>query len=859
MRKISFFKWLGILMMVLALALLGCEGDDGEVGPAGPAGPQGPPGETASGTVSGMVTNSLTGNGQAGVTVETMPDVGVDIVTDANGRFSAQLPVGSYTLMFNRDNFNEATESLTLVAGSSPQLSVSLDPMNGVAVDAVDDLTAATGEAVPLSAEVTVLNGATGTPTYAWRQVAGATASIANGNTANPTVTLGQRSAYRGALYDHLETLDRFMVQGINPLALEEAGMAVFEVDVTVDGRTYTDKVAVHTPVPYAVSAGIRTVPTGSPVLLHGAEQASYNWSVVAPSGTTVALDSPTVRNPSFTPTEIGQHTVTETVSGTTIEVFAGEWRGIITGKDADGRPIPDAGCLGCHNDANAPDKFTPWAQTGHAEIFQQNLDTSTHYGESCFPCHTVGFNPEAGNNGIDDQPDYQNFLNAGLLNNPGDNWTTTLNQFPDTARMGNVQCENCHGPQNNQGAHAEGAPRVSVSSDVCATCHGEPPRHARYQQWEESGHADFELAIEEGTRGFCSPCHTGNGFIQWAAAGFDKDASVPGFAADEIQPVTCAACHEPHEQGTSSGKPNTATVRVAGTTPELRGGFIATGVGRGAVCMICHNSRRAPFSTSLYGENYFNGSVDMEDNSTHPGPQGDILMGENGFFVRPGARGAHSYITDTCTNCHMELTDPPDYLSYNLSGTNHTFEASPTICANCHGEFDGGSIQATVTSLMDELLSLIEGSLLTDIRTLAGQATGVLLDYDSGDNNYGAIIDASGAAANTIQSIAAQDAFPHGYDITLVNGTEVGTAHSAIVLWQDANNDGVVDAGEVQAGDTNGEGIVDSTVDGIATNGQNIAKAKWNHDLVHADGSHGIHNPDFVLDILNGSISALR
>jgi len=32
------------------------------------------------------------------------------------------------------------------------------------------------------------------------------------------------------------------------------------------------------------------------------------------------------------------------------------------------------ANCTICHNDAIAPDKFTPWAQTGHAEIFTNNL-----------------------------------------------------------------------------------------------------------------------------------------------------------------------------------------------------------------------------------------------------------------------------------------------------------------------------------------------------------------------------------------------------------------------------------------------------------------------------------------------------
>ena len=88
--------------------------------------------------------------------------------------------------------------------------------------------------------------------------------------------------------------------------------------------------------------------------------------------------------------------------------------------------------------------------------------------------------------------------------------WTTILADYPATAQLSNIQCENCHGPQAS-GIHVQGAEaRISISSDVCATCHGEPPRHGRFQQWEESGHSNFELAIEEGEDGNCGRCHSG-------------------------------------------------------------------------------------------------------------------------------------------------------------------------------------------------------------------------------------------------------------------------------------------------------------------------------------------------------------
>ncbi|MEE9556476.1 MAG: hypothetical protein V3V76_04365, partial [Candidatus Adiutricales bacterium] len=73
-----------------------------------------------------------------------------------------------------------------------------------------------------------------------------------------------------------------------------------------------------------------------------------------------------------------------------------------------------------------------------------------------------------------------------------------------------------------------------------------------------------------------------------------------------------------------------------------------------------------------------------------------------------------------------------------------------------------------------------------------------------------------------------------------------------------------LVDApGEVATGDFNGQGLVDSTITlpdatVITTNGQNIAKAKWNYDLVHSDGSEGVHNPSYVNKILDNAIIAI-
>ena len=35
------------------------------------------------------------------------------------------------------------------------------------------------------------------------------------------------------------------------------------------------------------------------------------------------------------------------------------------------------------------PNQFADWPQTGHAEIFTNNLNTSPYWGSRCFGCHT--------------------------------------------------------------------------------------------------------------------------------------------------------------------------------------------------------------------------------------------------------------------------------------------------------------------------------------------------------------------------------------------------------------------------------------------------------------------------------------
>jgi hypothetical protein len=580
----------------------------------------------------------------------------------------------------------------------------------------------------------------------------------------------------------------------------------------------------------------LRNVPVGVPVLLHGKSQTTYDWTMMPPGGSGATLENATTQNPELVPDVPGLYEiqVTDEATGSAVilEIYAGTWRGVIVGEDAEGRPVADAACTGCHSGSIAPDFFTPWAQTGHAEIFTDSLNTNNHYSSSCFSCHAVGYLPEVPNGGFDDAPDYAAFLASDLLPTlSDDNWSMMLADFPEAAQLGNIQCENCHGPQTSD-AHTMAASRVSLSSTVCASCHGEPLRHGRYQQWQLSAHANYELAIEEGENGGCARCHTANGFLAWLPILLDDDPFTDPTAdieltwtADEVHPQTCQTCHDPHDIGTVSGNVSNATVRISGDTPPLIAGFQATDVGRGALCMTCHNTRRGLRNDQTYAQAVATGD---QSRAPHAGTQADVVMGQNAYFVEVGNRGAHAMtenVADVCVTCHMESTPPPDALSYNQGGTNHTFFARPDICGDCHNFTDGAVVQEAVEAKIELLLESIEEAYL-DLLVDKLQA-----GYDVSFGN-----DMTATSPSDVVAVELSESRGRQALVVTFSGSTVGGPYAlpSIVLTP---------SGGMAAG-----------LDVVASS--NLLKAGWNYNLIHADESNGVHNPSFTHTVLDASIA---
>ncbi|MFI5395593.1 MAG: hypothetical protein ACHQ9S_08670 [Candidatus Binatia bacterium] len=808
------------------------------------------------------------------------------------------LPAGVYTLTFAGTNLTSVTATVSVTAGVTVTKNVAMTPV----VPVVGTIT---GSAIP-GGTVTVAATLYGPPgTITWTQKSGAPVilSAPGGSAAVQGNSVQVQLPAVGAFKDEFFTilankrnanddpqsalLNRTLVMGISPFDLDETGTVTLTATVQSGSSTYSQDVPIAVTLctvpapgcsPFVWSTGLQNAPIGLPVLLHTktgtGTTPTYSWAIAySGSGTSHAtISDATTQNPYFIPDVAGKYTLTESVSGASIVVSSSNWIGEIDTPSGQ----PTSLCKSCHSGPASAcpstiptcDKFTPWSQSGHAQIFSKNLNSGGHYSPSCFPCHTVGYdlteNPT--NNGFDDQNDYQKMLNVffgGGSKSPTanpNNWTDMLGQgdssraAPNTAKLANIQCENCHGPIDIGTHFADSATinaRVSLSADVCGRCHGEPPRHGRFQQWQMSGHANYDLAISEGTSSSCARCHTSNGFLVWmeqtaGLASMDQQilnpqtgknataadlASFFGMTADTVHPQTCAACHDPHAQGNGGAN---ATVRIDGDTKVLPSGYEADGVGKGALCITCHNTRN--------GLHNSNGYTPDKNSSPYRAPhtpsQGDVLMGENAYFVSVGQRSKHSFLADTCVTCHVVLSPPPPQFSLPGNGTNHTFKASLSICTDCHGDFDGGTLQDSVVAELGNLATAMESYLMAKIN--AAGATITVIDSTTDTSDKTAVQTTNIASVGPPAEVHGQQGF------TVTFKTPVTFNYSAATPpYQKAQTTITVRLADFLGSD--GTTALIPTTD-------TLIKAGWNYDLINGDKSKGVHNPSFVFEVLNSS-----
>jgi len=342
-------------------------------------------------------------------------------------------------------------------------------------------------------------------------------------------------------------------------------------------------------------------------------------------------------------------------------------------------------------------------------------------------------------------------------------------------------------------------------------------------QQWASSKHANRELAREEATvekRGetaaHCGRCHSEQGFLAWLPQlekgntglitkpdGSPADVAYLtnlGLTRFSVRPQTCAVCHKAD-----------FSVRVTASTPVLPAGFRAIGVGLGAQCMVCHNTRNGAIAWNLPDPRRYT--------APHTAAQADVIMGKNAFFVPPAEASISphaSFIGDACVTCHMRFAKE-----------SHTFKVQPgAVCARCHGaDMNASRVQNGIKTLLHEVETAIAGKVLAAKGRIA-----VIRNWDPKTDQYtdNFRVDPAQITQVELMEIHGQQ----GLKFDLRSGA---AWYSQLGSVMDANNRPVFATGDP------------------------IVRAGWNYWLIEGDDSFGVHNPRFVRTVLLATLDALR
>jgi predicted CXXCH cytochrome family protein len=355
---------------------------------------------------------------------------------------------------------------------------------------------------------------------------------------------------------------------------------------------------------------------------------------------------------------------------------------------------------------------------------------------------------------------------------------TCTKNGDCDSGR-----CDLVTGSATNGKCIPDFTSRISQSADVCASCHQEEPYQYKPEQWAQGKHADLSLAIGEGSAerqaasytaagvlkspgnlAHCGRCHSAQGFSRYAgelANGYyahltsdgaplgtsnhratAAELSNIGMNLGQVQSQTCSTCHDPH------GGTNKYQLRAYDSIKALPNGMTnITGMGTGAICITCHNSRNAEHSDFATNTTDGNGNfVALPYLNSFSGPhssaQGDMVYGFNTYFMPRYTPSAHLAVGDSCAGCHIKVATDGNVAAKQTS--NHSFSIDNSVCKACHAAgVDGDALQAANSTQLDGLKALIAQKTLKSLQLAMGYvpATGTMSlkarAYDLGSDSY--------------------------------------------------------------------------------------------------------------------------
>ncbi len=788
-------------------------------------------------------------NPALGVT-EDVPGTSVHIPTNFTGN-----AVVHVTAAFNKKKIGSQT---LLVAITAPLPPAPLTVTTNLYDVGFENPVTLDGSIVPTS-------GMTGTLVYAWSQTSGDTvtlstnASVTTGFTTGSLTNFVTMTGATNSLYytniegvvtnqDYVEPEHRFGNINDVPLDNEQASAATYGFKLLVSDGSVT-RTGLYTVACTVQTPAQPNIPAGVTAYIKAATN-STNWTLISlPAGSTATLTHTNSLIPQLRPDVPGVYIVQDNVTGTNVTLTAATWTGYQF-------------CAICHgpvNNVGEEDIVTSWSQTLHATMAERGVDgqLSSHYNESCFQCHTVGFNqsPAATNGNFYAVQQQLGWPFPAVLQ--AGNYAAMPAALQNVA---NIQCENCHGP----GSRHPGSPSVSLDVKVCSSCHQSGTEEVNVQQWEISPHAGgYESLSDAHNSGeSCARCHSPNGFIGVAkglvSAGVTNNAAGLTAVPMGAGPLTCQVCHDPHN---AFGNPDRHQLRVYdvvalanplfSSSPTINIGLgdslttanlqltnstvTVTNAGLSAACMFCHNAREWPTQIQISGTN----TNKMYYQTTAPSMStaGDIFAGLGGYdYGQTEGNSFHTYLA-SCQSCHM-----------------YTLRA-PTVTGGVTSALDSVSIDGVVTPINTTALYN------QFVNVLGSHTFEMTFQYtDSGGTNH--VVQNIAACNQCHASLEPVTTFdyiaPNGQDYDgngVIQGVQTetqGVLNNLGYLLQATGVSITTNAGNVTA---------ISTSTGYSTNAVLQAaqrKAAWNWDLESHEGSVGVHNTQYTIRLLQNTYTDL-
>lgn len=552
------------------------------------------------------------------------------------------------------------------------------------------------------------------------------------------------------------------------------------------------------------VTSGLPNVGVGTYVYMGGRDKdaadkkiTAWEWKVVGPGESEVKMENPTSQRPRFKADKIGKYEVTVTTTNeegkkasSSEEVYAGTYVGATT-------------CATCHSGSVKDDTYSEWLNTGHATKLQTAFASYTPERDYCIGCHTTGYNETDKAGGFDDLAKQAGWdpskvsLTGWLKENK---WTVDQIMASPMGKLADVQCESCHGPGLiHEGVELAKETGALYNPGVCSQCH---PQEA---QWRSSGHANTgaaEIHMAEGTS--CVECHTGQGYVEVKIRG--NKAVFPSMATaeqpatlsepSEQPPVACAACHDPHafsepfNKAAAGAAPNIASLQLRATATELTIPAGATvKVGESATCVLCHaNKRDVGYKTDFIAGKKTRG---VHDNS-----QADVFYGVGAVdYGQRLSNSKHtSQVKEGCIECHMA---PNPAVEPGPDGKMGTADDIKATTVGDHTFYTAGEYKGKEVENLGACTACHK-----DLTTFNREADA---DYD-GDGKVEGVQDEVKGLLELLASVLPQDATTKDVLSTPITPTNTTEAQRM---------------------------------------------ALWNYWLVRNDGSLGIHNTRFAVDLL--------